>query len=229
MRQAELAERRVEHRPHVIGVGARQRLAAQQIAAVRIGQRQRLATGAVAGQEPALEVDAPHVVGRAAMRQTARSRAGCGGAACASPSSPSRSNSAPIVLAAGHAVRGAVPLKTGPHLHRSPGRMRPAHRNAALGDLLRHRLRMMQRCPRAIEQTLNARLPDSAQAICSRSSGSPRSAGTPPQTPRPAPQPPSQSASAHPSAQVSLHPIGKALLADQLTCYPCRRSILLPM
>src|SRR3954454_1798103 len=31
------------------------------------------------------------------------------------------------------------------------------------------------------------------------------------------------------TAQVSIHPIGKALLADQLTCYPCRRSILLPM
>jgi len=30
-------------------------------------------------------------------------------------------------------------------------------------------------------------------------------------------------------AQVFFHPIGKALLADQLTCYPCRRSILLPM
>ena len=79
--------------------------------------------------------------------------------------------------------RGA-PLQPGPHLHRPPGRMRPPHRKAALGDLLRHRLRMMQRRPRAIEQTLNAILLDTAQATCSRSSGSPRTAGTPPQTPR---------------------------------------------
>src|SRR6266550_939878 len=34
--------------------------------------------------------------------------------------------------------------------------MLPPHRKATLGDLLRNRLRMMQRCPRAIEQTLHA-------------------------------------------------------------------------
>ena len=68
-RQAELAERRIQHRPDMFGVGARQRLAAQQIAAVGVGERQRLAAAAVAGQEPALEVDAPDVVGCPAMRK----------------------------------------------------------------------------------------------------------------------------------------------------------------
>src|SRR5712671_4580553 len=47
-------------------------------------------------------------------------------------------------------------LQIGKHLQRPPARMRPPHRKATLGDLLRNRLRMMQRCPRAIEQTLHA-------------------------------------------------------------------------
>ena len=79
-RQAELAERCIQHRPDVIRIGACHRLAAQQIAAVGIAQRQRLATPAVAGHEPAFEVDAPRVVGRRALRQTARSTADCAGA-----------------------------------------------------------------------------------------------------------------------------------------------------
>ena len=66
-RQAEFAEGGVEHRPDMLGVALRQRLTAQQIAAHRVGERQRFATGAVAGQKPALEVDAPHIVGRAAF------------------------------------------------------------------------------------------------------------------------------------------------------------------
>ena len=49
MRQAELAESRFQHRPHMIRIGAGHRLAAQQIAAVGVAQRQRLATRAVAG------------------------------------------------------------------------------------------------------------------------------------------------------------------------------------
>src|SRR6266508_2917969 len=49
MRKAELAECRIEHWPYVFGVGARHRLAAQQIPAVGVAQRQRLAMRAVAG------------------------------------------------------------------------------------------------------------------------------------------------------------------------------------
>ena len=87
-RQAELAEGGVEHRPDMFAVALGQRLTAQEIAAHRVGEGQRLATGPVAGQEPALEVDAPHVIGRPAMREGRGARAGSFGAACASPSAP---------------------------------------------------------------------------------------------------------------------------------------------
>ena len=155
MRKPELAERRIQHRPHMIGVEARHRLAAQQIPAVGVAQRQRLATGAVAGQEPALEIDAPHIVGRTAMRKrrarrrTAAPQTALDRQPLAIEQRPDRAGGRPGRL------RGA-PLQPRPHLHRSPGRMLPAHRQAPLGDLLRHRLRVMQRRPRAIEQTLNA-------------------------------------------------------------------------
>src|SRR5947209_10887816 len=75
MRKPELAECRIQHRPDMIGVGARQRLTAQQIAAMRIRDRQRLAALAVPGHKPALEVDAPHLVGgRAFRKRRARGR-----------------------------------------------------------------------------------------------------------------------------------------------------------
>ena len=63
-RQAELAERRVERCPHMRPVGPRHRLAAQEIAAHRVADRQRIAARFVAGRKPALEVGAPHGVGR---------------------------------------------------------------------------------------------------------------------------------------------------------------------
>src|SRR4051794_25234512 len=47
-------------------------------------------------------------------------------------------------------------LQIGAHLQRSPARMRPPHRKTPLDELICNRLRMMQRCPRAVEQTLNA-------------------------------------------------------------------------
>jgi hypothetical protein len=43
---AKLSERRIQHRPDMIGIRARQRLTAQQIAAVGIGDRQRFAAPA---------------------------------------------------------------------------------------------------------------------------------------------------------------------------------------
>jgi hypothetical protein len=104
LRQAELAEGGVEDRPNMLGVAPGQHLTAQQIAAVRIGQRQRLTTRAVAGEEPALEIDRPHVVGSRAgrKRRTRRRRL-----SRRFTVSPSRSNNPPIVLAAGQRVAGA--------------------------------------------------------------------------------------------------------------------------
>jgi len=155
-RQAEFAERRVEHRPDVLGVALRQRLTAQEIAAVSVGERQRLATGAVAGHEPALEVDAPHVVGRPAMSKgRARRRAPAAQFALhcqafAIEQEADRARRRPV-------ERGRLPLEKGAHLQRPPGRMRPARRKAALADLFRNRLRTIERRPRAIEQALNPR------------------------------------------------------------------------
>src|SRR5271165_572839 len=157
-RPAELAERGVEHRPDMLGVAPSQRLTAQEIAAHRVGEGQRLATGAVAGQEPAREVDTPHVVGRPAMREgCARGRAPSAQLALhrqplAIEHEPDRARRRPI-------TRRRLPLEKGAHLHRPPGRMGPAHRNAALADPVQNRLRMRHRRPRAIEQTLDARFP----------------------------------------------------------------------
>ena len=111
-----------------------QRLAAQQITAVRIAQRQRLAMRAVAGQEPALEVDAPHIVGGAAMgkrrarRRAAATQPALDRQALAVEQRSDRARCRP-------SDRGCTPLKPGPHLHRSPGRMFPPRLKAALGDL----------------------------------------------------------------------------------------------
>jgi len=71
-RQTMLLEGRREDRPHVLFVGPRHCLTAQQVAAVRVGQGERIAPPAVAGAEPALEIGAPHVVGRAHCRKRLR-------------------------------------------------------------------------------------------------------------------------------------------------------------
>src|SRR3979490_2919329 len=156
MRKAELTESRIEHRPDMIRVGARHRLAAQQISAVGIAQRQWLATHAVAGQKPALEIDAPQVVGRCALcKGRARWRA-------AAPQATLDRQS----LAVKQRPDGADRRPWGPRspflqppllLNRPPRRERPAHRQAALGNLLSHRLWMMQRRPRAVDQPLKTR------------------------------------------------------------------------
>ena len=86
--QAMLAQGEVHDRPDMVGIGARHRLAAQKVSAVRIRQGQGLAPRPVAGPEPALEIDAPHVVGTPRTRQTAPCAAARAGATGASPSNP---------------------------------------------------------------------------------------------------------------------------------------------
>ena len=73
-RQPELAERRVEHRSHVLSVRPRHRLAAQKITAHRVADRQRIATLLVSGLKPALEVGAPHRVGPVRRQEGRRRR-----------------------------------------------------------------------------------------------------------------------------------------------------------
>src|SRR5882672_8213192 len=68
-RQAELAERLIEDRPHMRIICTGHLLAAQQIAAHRIAQCQRIAARPIAGAEPALEVHRPHRVGLVGRRK----------------------------------------------------------------------------------------------------------------------------------------------------------------
>src|SRR5260370_8551307 len=138
-------------------VGARHGLAAQQITAVAVAERQRLAMGAITGQEPALEVDAPHVVGclavgkRSARGRTAATQPALDRQSLAVEQRPDRAHCRPGDLR-------CAPFEPSSHLYRPPGRMRPPHRQTVIGDLLRYRLRMIQRRPRPVRETLNARL-----------------------------------------------------------------------
>src|SRR6185437_835530 len=68
-RQPKLAECCLEDGLHVFAVGFRNRAAAQQIAAVSVGDRQRVAALAVGAQKPPFEVRAPDVVGPLSMAQ----------------------------------------------------------------------------------------------------------------------------------------------------------------
>ena len=171
-------------------IGPRHRLAAQKIAAVRVRQGQRLAARPVAGPEPALEVDAPHVVGRRAGRKRRAARAARGGANAASPSDP-RGRTKP---------RSCSPRAT------PPGSLRSSHAgpspdpSADASDeppdtppQARPTARADAAAARASGPTDPKRPPDnSAHATCNRPAGSPRSAGRARKTcPRP-PRSPSQ-------------------------------------
>src|SRR3954447_16697868 len=153
--QAELAEGRIDNRPDMIVVGAAQRLAAQQVTAVSVTQRQRLTMRAVAGQKPTLEVDAPNIVGAAAMgKRRARRRA-----AAAQPSLHRQAFAIEQFSDCARCRPGdrrCMALEPGPYLHRSPGRMFPPRHQAPLRDSSRYRLRVIERCPRTIDQTLHA-------------------------------------------------------------------------
>src|SRR6185503_2149338 len=72
--QPELAKCRVEHRPHVLAIHALHSHHANDIAARLVLHRQGIAARPIAGPEPALEVDAPRVVGLPAVRQRPRAR-----------------------------------------------------------------------------------------------------------------------------------------------------------
>ena len=105
-RQAEFAEGGVKHRPDVLGVAPGQRLTAQQIAAVRVGERQRFATApSPVTNQPLKSMHQTSLAApqwpngalegglrRRSLRFTVR---------------PSRSNKRPIVLAAGQSIEGA--------------------------------------------------------------------------------------------------------------------------
>ena len=61
-RQTILVKGCLEDGVHVQRIGLRHDVAAQQIAAVRVGDGERIATGAVGGAEPAFEIGAPSLI-----------------------------------------------------------------------------------------------------------------------------------------------------------------------
>src|ERR1700744_5275382 len=118
----------------MVGVRARQCLATQKIAAVSIGHRQRLTSLAITGQEPALEIDAPSIVGGCAIRKgRARMRT------AATQFAPYR-HPLPIEQFSNCARRRPFdsrrnPLQIGSHLHWPPGRMPSPDFKATLANL----------------------------------------------------------------------------------------------
>src|SRR5215472_2179514 len=161
-RQTKLQKRGVEHRPDMLAVSAPQRLAAQQVPAVGIAQGQRFAVRAIAGQKPALKVDAPHRIGIAARGKwgvrwrTAPAQLAFDRQSFAVEQLPDRTRRRPD-------RGGIVALEPGPHLDRPPAAMRLAHRQAAFGDRCTHRLRVRMRRPRPFAEPLDPLQPISLQ------------------------------------------------------------------
>src|SRR4029450_388966 len=151
MPQSELTEGRIEHRPDMLRVCAGQGLTAQQIAAVSIGQRQRFAPLAISGQKPALEVNAPDIVGGLAMGK-GRTRWRAAPAKLALHGHPSAVEQLADRARRRPLCRGGGAFQIGPDLQRPPSRMGAPPLKAALGGAVRNRLRMMQWSPRTIKQ-----------------------------------------------------------------------------
>jgi hypothetical protein len=78
-RETELAKGRGEDIAHVWAIRLRGGAAAQQVAAIGVGNGEGIATLAVAGEKPAFEIGAPHVIGRGGVCQ----RLGIGSGAAA--------------------------------------------------------------------------------------------------------------------------------------------------
>ena len=119
-----------------------------------------------------------------------------------------------------------LPLEIGLHPQRSPGRMRRAHRKTAVADLIANRVQMIERRPRAIEQTLDPHLLITRKPLVARFSVHTELPGRSLQLVPLASRAATTKRIRSSTAQVSLYPIGNALLADHSTCHPCRRSIL---
>jgi hypothetical protein len=114
-------------------------------------------------------------------------------------------------------LRRRPTLQISPHLDRPPARMRPPHRRAALDNLVRNRLQLMQRRPRRLcKPSKLSLLLGTGQAICTQPSGSRKSAGIATQTTPRTSQP---------------HPLihGTALQPSHRQGPPCRPVDLLPM
>src|SRR6516162_3513781 len=147
-RQPMLAERRLEDRPHMLGVGARHGLTAQQVTAVRIAQGERIAAPPVAGAKPALEIGTPrhwppppqqtagYRPGSGAAQASARPnpRAAANRRSCSPPERPSPDAARSASPAASSDPNGAsaraIPTPLAPPPHHAPGRAATARASA---------------------------------------------------------------------------------------------------
>ena len=158
LRQTKLPERRRHHRPGMAAVGPRQRLAAQQIAAVRIGQGQRFATRPVARPEPAFQIDAPHRVGIPTIRKRRRARRRSVTAAARHRKTLAPQQVADAALRRPPRFRFRL-RQIGPDLLRTPARVARTHRQKPIHHQRTHRLRMVQRRTAPVRKTHRPRLP----------------------------------------------------------------------
>src|SRR5579883_325269 len=150
-RQTELAQGLVDHRLH-----RRDRLrhdaALDEEAAVGVGDGERVAARTVGGAEPALEVDAPEVVG---LRHRLE---GPGERLCRPPAPARRAQAFPAQQIADRRRRRPWPLPIASHqdrpqLLRPPIRPLAPQRHDRRRDLLGHRHAVTMRRPRARHQT----------------------------------------------------------------------------
>src|SRR6478736_1288774 len=150
-RQAQLAKRPLYQGPHPFGRRWHDP-ALDEEAAVGIGEGQRIATLAIPGPKPALEVDAPAIIGLAdrQKRPGQRYRPALPAARLAQPLPPQqvshRRRRRPD-------DRRRAPLQHGPQFLRAPARPLQPKRDNRLGDPAGHRLSRPMRCTRQRLQT----------------------------------------------------------------------------
>src|SRR5258708_2176781 len=122
LRQADLAECRLQHRPDVLAIGLIDCLQPQNIATGEIAHSERIAAPTVLGQEPTFEVDTPDLVRQLCQGQRQKLRR-----TIAAPSSPPH-QTMPIKHLGNRAARrplllSTVPLKPPLELLGTPCRM----------------------------------------------------------------------------------------------------------
>src|SRR6266851_912031 len=226
LRQAALAKEPLECAPAAFIVG-RGRAAAQQVTAEGVGHGQGITGRAIAGAEPALEVDAPDIIGRHNRWHPARRRGG------PPPPFTALAKSLPLQQITDGALRRPVLCRRprqqlGAQFLRPPARMLPPHGDdrlgLCLGDCPRHHLRRA----RALCQPGRALRPKAHQPLVAGLAAHPVFRAQRrhavffrhQRVHQPHPQ-------FHGTDSLPRH--ARTSCRDGLICYPCCRYILLPM
>src|SRR5437016_2325546 len=152
--QAKLTECRVKDGPHRFEVRPLHGLAAQQVTTVCILQCQRIATFAITGSKPALEVDCPHIVRCRACAERRTRRYPRSSFAMDRQTGPVEYGSDRTQCRPNLAF--PVGLKPAEDLLRSPGRMVLAHQNNLLLESFVQTVLTIVRRVAAIQKSANA-------------------------------------------------------------------------